>query len=431
MKQIRASLHARWIVCMIAIAAGFLASLQEIQAQARSNLYMVSGYPSADSESPMATRLYRLSQESNTLDHVIELTETDTAFIRAYHDLRLLLIATPHFRLNRLILERMDDPCHPRFIDVSGYAFLPLKTFLLDIPEKGLFLALKGYAAESHEQILHTISLDTGSEQVLDSSDLRFARLPGLSGLGHEDSYQMEFLIEPSGFLEIPWWDKGGERLIDLGWPPLPNASRALREKNARWPIHAKNKQAMGSATWWVGTSRFDLVMARGESSAGNELTYHLFDRSKAEWRQVMVPGEEPGGLTQLKPFGPWLAGVPLGKRIQGFPPELSARVRSENRQDDYRFSDLLKINPKAEIFIYDTESGESFTIRTGDIESAVLLIEDNVVYYRVKDRLYTAAIRKGHVAQPELLAQDPALASVYWAFWGPPCEPAEAQGEK
>ncbi len=82
-----------------------------------------------------------------------------------------------------------------------------------------------------------------------------------------------------------------------------------------------------------------------------------------------------------------------------------------------------MYLDPKAELFLYDTKTEKRYTIKTGDIESEVLLIEDDIVYYRVKDKLYRSSIREGRVEEPELLAQDQALMSVYWAFKGPSCK--------
>ena len=110
---------------------------------------------------------------------------------------------------------------------------------------------------------------------------------------------------------------------------------------------------------------------------------------------------------------------------------QVTDRLRAEKRADDHRYAARLLRNPKAELFLYNTKTGRDYTIRTGDIESEVLLVEDDVVYYRVKNRLYRSAIRQGQAGEPELLGENEALSSVYWAFTGPVCEAVKKQGQK
>ncbi len=431
MGHTRFSFLFRLTAVLVAAAAWFLIIAPGAESQpAATEIYLVSGYPSSDPEERAPTHLYRLAQESKTLTDVLELLPGSerTDFIRAYHDLRLLLVATPHFKPERLILLSMDQPCRPRSVDLGSTRFLPVYKYLLDIPNKGLYLALVGFSQELGHQLL-TVNLATGQEETLDVSALRFARLPGVSAIGHEDSYQMDLLIDPSGSVGLAWMEKDDKRLIDLGWPVLPDADRALKKKQARWQV-AGVDQAMGDATWWVGTKSFDLILARDENDVGKNVVFRLLESSQGTWREAAFPGEPPTGLTELKPFGRWLAAVPVGKRIEGFSKELAERVRSEKRENDHRYSKLLLANPKGEIFLYDTSTGKNYTIRTGDIESEVLLIENDRVYYRIKDRLYRSDIGQGRVEEPVLLAQDPALTSVYWAFSGPACR-ADTEANK
>ncbi len=432
--RIDVSYRLRFLFVVVAAAMASLSLTEDLCAQQETRLYLVSGYPTGNPDIQVPTRVYRLSTEKQTLADVVELAPatTQSAFVRAYQDLRKLIVATPHFRPKQISIVDMDQPCEFRTLTLEyDESFQPIFSYVLDTPNDGLCLALESVSLQTRQRQHHVFSLLTGKERELDAEALRFARLPGSPGPDLEDSYQMDLMIDPSGSLKLPWWDDSGKRLIDMGWPPLSHPSRALTKRPGSWPVLEKQGQAMGLAVWWIGTSKLDLVWVRGESANRPELILRVYDKSKNTWSDVAVPGHEPNALTRLQPFGYWLAGLPVGPRINGFPQELVDRVRTEKREKDYKYGSLLLWNPRKELFLFDVKRGRSLTIPTGDIESAVLLIEDDVVYYRVKDRLYRAEIREGRAEQPELLAQDPALPGVYWAFTGPACETVGDQRDK
>ncbi|MEJ2147046.1 MAG: hypothetical protein P8020_18100 [Acidobacteriota bacterium] len=415
---------------------GILCCFQAAQlalAQSNSELFLVSGYPSDDTDIKVPTRIYRVLPETKTLGEVLELVpgSEQTAFIRTYQDLRRLIVATPLLP-KRLLVVDMDRPCRPRAINLEySEAFFPQFAYLLDTPDEGLCLDLTTVSLQTRLRAHLDFSLLTGKTVELDAKALASARIPGAAGVGVDNRYAMLVDIDSLGFVKIPWWDEAGDRLIDLGWPALPHAARALMRNDARWPILAKGPlQSMTGGMWWIGTSSLDLISARPESN-DKEFTFRVLDKSTGTWRDIKFPGQRRGALTQLKPFGHWLAGVPVGERIENFPRELVDRLRTEGRAADNRYAKLLTFNPRSELFLYDVETEKSYTIETGNVETEVLLIENNQVYYRVKDRLYRSTIREGRVEPPEFLARDPALTGVYWAFVGPACQAAGAQGEK
>jgi hypothetical protein len=68
-------------------------------------------------------------------------------------------------------------------------------------------------------------------------------------------------------------------------------------------------------------------------------------------------------------------------------------------------------------LHLYDVDSGQTYSIVTNQGDSEVLLVEDDVVYYRVSDRLYSAAIAKTVLGEPRLLATADAIRDAHWAF--------------
>lgn len=411
------------LLVRIALVLFVIASVQlyrgDAEAQTGSELYLLSGFPVGNSDVQVPTRLYRVSDGTRELKKVTELfpqTE-NTEFIRAFHDKRLLVAAAPHFRPQRIVVIRMDSPCRPVSVNMKGSDFLSTSSYVLDIPQRGMYLAQVGYSVEETVHQLAVFNLMTGQEEKMDPSVLKYALQPGLSGVGHEDNYLMDVFVDPRGFVRKSWMDAAGKHLIDFDWPALPYAAQP-EKKTGRWPINGI-EQTMGTATWTAGSDYFELLAIRGVENRSGGTAYELLDRSKETWRELPIPGIES---LRLKPFGPWLAGVPLGEKRQRLPQETVDRIKAEKREKDIAFSNLLAANPKPELFLYNSQTDRQYTIETGDIESEVVLIENETVYYRVKDRLYRASVRDGRVGPPELVAQDPALADVYWAFSGPPC---------
>ena len=291
MPRPRASFPLGATATCLLVAACLLVSTPRALQQAGPALYLVSGYPTDDPDLKVATRLYRTSPDTKGSAEVLELSPASdiVSSIRAYHDKRLLTVARASFEAaaggyvpTRLILLNMDDPCRPRVLNVASAGFLPLNTHLLDIPDKGLYFAEVGFSIEDKNDLFYTINLLTGQPETLDAAVLRYARLAGLSGLGIEDRYQMNLLVDPGGSLVRAWKDQNGKRAIDLGWPALPPADRPAQKK-ARWSIGGIER-AMGDATWFVGTAEFDFVYPREEPVNPNALRFLLLDKSQRTW---------------------------------------------------------------------------------------------------------------------------------------------------
>ena len=68
-------------------------------------------------------------------------------------------------------------------------------------------------------------------------------------------------------------------------------------------------------------------------------------------------------------------------------------------------------------LFLYDVDTERVFPIVTNDGDSEVLLVENNIVYYRASDRLYSAVIEKDHVGRGQLLVTNDVIRDAHWAF--------------
>jgi len=68
-------------------------------------------------------------------------------------------------------------------------------------------------------------------------------------------------------------------------------------------------------------------------------------------------------------------------------------------------------------LHLYVIETEKMFTIDTKQGDSEIVLVEDDIVYYRVNDRLYSAPVTETGIGKPTQLAKDEIIRDVHYAF--------------
>jgi hypothetical protein len=68
-------------------------------------------------------------------------------------------------------------------------------------------------------------------------------------------------------------------------------------------------------------------------------------------------------------------------------------------------------------LHLYNIETERVFTIETKQGDSEILLVENDTVYYRVTDRLYSAPITSKGIEAAHLIAKDDIIRDSHWAF--------------
>jgi hypothetical protein len=161
---------------------------------------------------------------------------------------------------------------------------------------------------------------------------------------------------------------------------------------------------------------------------------FQVFDRKLGTWHSPNL-----GAGPSVRGFGPWIASAsfirkrPIGASASG--PEIRDEPQSpgaefrkriinpESRiQDQASLDDRFKGYPwlfTGDLHLYNIRSKQSYTIRTGQGDSEIILVDGNTVYYRVNDTLYKAIVRQ----QPELkgirILSSPDVQFAHWAFLG------------
>ena len=141
-----------------------------------------------------------------------------------------------------------------------------------------------------------------------------------------------------------------------------------------------------------------------------------VYRKGDSTWRQVDgVP------FSLVRGFGDFIA-------LAETEPKTDTRRESAGRtewRDGYsktgpslidRFSRMQYLIP-GRLDLYNVATEKMYKIVTNQADSEILLVDNNTVYYRVSDRLYSAVIGPDALEPARLLATSDQLRDVHWAF--------------
>jgi hypothetical protein len=162
--------------------------------------------------------------------------------------------------------------------------------------------------------------------------------------------------------------------------------------------------------------------------------TFQIYDRKLGTWQSANLDAGP-----SVRGFGPWIATAsfirkrPIGAsasepEIRGEPESPGAEFRKriinpESRvQDQASLDDRFKGYPwlfTGDLHLYNIRSKQSYTIRTGQGDSEIILVDGNTVYYRVNDTLYKAIVRQHPELNGTRILSSPDVQFAHWAFLG------------
>jgi hypothetical protein len=143
-----------------------------------------------------------------------------------------------------------------------------------------------------------------------------------------------------------------------------------------------------------------------------------LFRKSDKTWHTFPI---HPNVAPNVRGFGRYIATMDvLGSESPGSKSAGTERWRSgpSRMGPDLTASIMMsgRVYP-GKLYLYDVDTERVFPIVTGDGDSEVLLVDNNTVYYRSSDRLFSAPIENDHVGPPQLLVSDDVIRDAHWAF--------------
>jgi len=293
----------------------------------------------------------------------------------------------------------------------AGMVAFPFEEWLADIPGQGLTyvedLATPGLtAAELDRQISapREMLVDPAvpcAESFPESSmqNAKYLLTSGEDGVPDRASdNRKDVMIEKNGALSQVFL--GGEQFyLDYRVPADVMASMA----NPGAGVEISNREVFGVSLWDFARSDEPVRLL-------------LFRKSDNPWHDV------PGVAAPfVRGFGSFAALMEQTKKSPGTP---ESAGRAEWRKTDAAtgpsveesFKGLRYVLP-GKLDLYDVATEKMYHIVTNQGDSEILLVDNSTVYYRVSDRLYSAAIGKDGLEPAKLLATSESIRDVHWAF--------------
>ena len=157
-----------------------------------------------------------------------------------------------------------------------------------------------------------------------------------------------------------------------------------------------------------------------------------ILNKNKNQWNKFQIKENIP----QVRNFGNWLAGEVVSSNLKvikdkqgkiqdritinrispGFEKRRKENVKSGAPFDDRTY--FLKLYYPGILYILNLSTNKYIEWETGQGDSEILLVQDEVVYYRINDEIYKAQILNGEkLGKPELLIKDERVPDIHWAF--------------
>ncbi len=378
---------------------------------AEQQLYLLSGCPTPKSDVEFPSDLYKVNELKKKLDMVREVVSKDkgTELIRTYYDKRIVVIETKLGKVNdgnlmhEFSMIDMNTPLSEKDFKMSyPQTFSEIEAHLFDIPNNGLYQGIYLSRNQATEIMLLGINLSTMKQEELSWDVYKYILLSGIPGGATPGEV---FVVNSKVDGQIMFPTVKGK--IETNWKLPPNIKV---KDNERIAIFVNNNDVLALI----------LSESRVKNKTGLGYTpFHILDKKNNKWHTMQFQG----GRTGVRGFGPWLAGYVADEERSVPGIKKGERRREDMRKSGtpsaWRFEDF-KIYSPGILFIYNVLSNKKYSIETGQMDSEVLLVEDNNVYYRVNDEIYQAKIGEKKIETGTLIVKDEAVHDIHWAFIGP-----------
>ena len=143
-------------------------------------------------------------------------------------------------------------------------------------------------------------------------------------------------------------------------------------------------------------------------------------DRILGRWKTVQIEGN----ASRSRLFGPWLATIigirnPDHKTSPGRENERSQETdRLPNVQIEYAIFAAKWTWFPGILTLQNLADGRKIRIETGQEDSEILKVKDDLVLYRVNDAIYQARIDGSQLKDTTVIVKDEDVPEIHWAFW-------------
>jgi hypothetical protein len=379
--------------------------------------YLCATFPVASNGITRA-RLYSTPANGGPPQLVRVVGKSSVDAVLADYDRRKLVVASPGTTPHTFSVVDMAAPEkeHSATIDYDALDVLPYAIHVLDIPQKGLWVAMPLGSLFKTPPIAATaltaVSLEAEGAKV---ESLPFAALADTRPSGSVGG-----ALVPT---HMNVWVRGDPLRILLSGAP------AGCNLNIPQPPYLKTS-ADDSATYnLVAVNDILVLLTPDTPKPAARDVIDIYYKDAHAWRRATLPFT----ASAVRAFGPWVTAIsarPRGgpeygkgrvlfnaEEFRRMPPSPGQEKRLSDKVDerfddssDYFSGDLLVLNARTD---------ERYVIQTGQGDSEVILVTDKSVYYRVNDAIFRADIASGKLSTGIKIAEGPDVPQAHWAFIG------------
>lgn len=308
-----------------------------------------------------------------------------------------------------------------KFVDVHYTSYKIMGGMLATENNDSVFVLDLFGRKEQPKNVFLAIKLSNLSQKIVEPEIYSSVKLVGASGgVMRGEDYLMVYTNKNNGKLFIPQTPKIEERPV---FPLEIPDSLQLKEKK-RILILINNKES------------FVVAIKESEPNAKDMGYTKLVIRNKIEeqWFSYLIKGN----CQVMRGFGGWLAGTVVsnnmklitnengavtGKEIfdRVSPGKLERRKKTASTGTNFdKRVDYYNLYYSGILYLLNIDTRAYIEWNTGQGDSEILLVQDEVVYYRVNDKIYKVPIVNGEkLGESELLIQDERVPDIHWAFIG------------
>lgn len=150
---------------------------------------------------------------------------------------------------------------------------------------------------------------------------------------------------------------------------------------------------------------------------------YRIYNKKSRQWDKIKFGRGRMG----IKNFGRWLVGMdninssrtPWDPTDKQPGQEIWSKRRTKYSPSIYEIlQEYEYFTSKGDMFLYNIDSKELIEFNTGQADSEILLVQDNTLYYRTYDKIYSAKIIDGkRLENPKLIIQHKYVPAIHFMF--------------
>jgi hypothetical protein len=367
-------------------------------------MYLVTGSPTPKYNQSFASMLFRVGDDGS-LKSVAELVPKDvqTQWMTISYESRVMVIRT-NLRIIALSLDKATvikscrQPATP-----PGLRSI-VDQWLLAIPSKGATVAEAYFDGSGFAMWGPTMDPSIPCDksfQALRANDLRFAVMHGRSGVVDVGSSDlMGVFPKGSGRINVSWPEAGE---TDFGYDV---------------PLNIPSNNRVSETLLVINNHQLLSLIHRPDRDARQNQRALVLKKKDKAWRRLPLPTER---FDWQRGFGHFIA-VAEARTKDAQNTESAGRAEWRKTESQMgpsiqtRFDDADVVFP-GRLYLYDVDTERVYAITTNQGDSEILLVENNIIYYRASDRLYSISITGNGLGTARLLATNEAIRDAHWAF--------------